>query len=310
MLIILFNLSILFAQNSDNPTTDKKQSIEKTESLQKAKPETKKMVLKDAEIEWGDVKGALRYRVQIKNFNEDLIIDKEVTDNSIKVSLYKGDFYLRIAVVNKFEKISVWSDWAKISVVIKDKVIHNYNKTLLGLGLRVGIGGHYYQVLPDWNNLYENSLKGVDFNLAYGFKYIKSLRTTFLRFTGVQLDFNYIDFDGLQDFTKVDTGMSNVFIGLDIFGCTNFNFPINFIFRAGGGLVNSTLNIQKHDESGNALEYEEIATQDPFYKFGASVECTYYPGFFIDIGADYTTISYIEKSFTSLRYFAVVGVKL
>lgn len=67
-------------------------------------------------LEWKPVDNAAGYSVQIKNDHDIVVVKKKLDQNKIEVRLTPGEFYFRIGVLNKFRKVAVWSDWARVDV--------------------------------------------------------------------------------------------------------------------------------------------------------------------------------------------------
>lgn len=69
-------------------------------------------------LEWSSVPSAKSYVVEIQNKDDGkTVLSETVSENRIELKLPPGEYKQRVGVVNKFNKISVWSDWRPYSII-------------------------------------------------------------------------------------------------------------------------------------------------------------------------------------------------
>ena len=83
---------------------------------------------KTIRIKWEGIQGIIRYMVQIKNSKDTVVLDKTVATSYIDFLLPPGKYQIRIGAVNKFEKISFWTEWDAIEIRKKEKIKFFSNK--------------------------------------------------------------------------------------------------------------------------------------------------------------------------------------
>lgn len=258
---------------------------------------------KKLRIEWEDVEGAVKYEVQIKNQSGSIVVREVVTSPRIAFSLKPGKYQLRIGSVNKFNKVSSWSDWQPIEIKkSRKKKVFESDESLGNLiGFRVGIGPNYYQIQADWKNVYESSsYSGLSFYLGYSF--------WFFRFAGAEIESSYISLKSAEDPDTAQTDAKLIISGFNIYGTTNLNFPLNLYFRLGGGIARSDISYELKTTT-ETTETGSITSRDPYYKAGVSLEFRISRSFFIETGVDYYVIQYLEKDMKTIKYYGLVGIK-
>ncbi len=67
-------------------------------------------------LDWKDIPGARGYIVQFRDVGGKPVLDRKTADSKIDFSLPPGDYTVRIAGVNKFNKPGTWSAWQDISI--------------------------------------------------------------------------------------------------------------------------------------------------------------------------------------------------
>ncbi len=253
---------------------------------------------KKLKIEWDSIAGATGYSVEIKNSLDITVVDKKTTDPIVEFSVPPGKYKMRIGSINKFDKVSSWSDWEEITV----EYSIDYNKKIDPCSpypaFRLSAGWIITQPLQPWDSILDFSLTGVQIN--FGFFYANG----FWRHFGLEFDVSYQYLLGKNFIT---TKMNNILIGGNIFLRTDFTIPVNLIIRGGGGIALSN------------LEYKNVFTglQDkfwnysPYYKIGAAFEFKLYKNLFIETGLDYTEIiygaDYGTGNIRSFQYFVKAG---
>lgn len=88
-------------------------------------------------IEWERVEEAIAYQIEIKDASGKVIFTKKVEDTYLDFKLPEGKYILRIGVINKFKKISAWSDWSDLLVKLPPKPeFESINPNISYTGLR------------------------------------------------------------------------------------------------------------------------------------------------------------------------------
>jgi hypothetical protein len=269
-------------------------------------------------LTWEEVEGAVSYKIIMKDSKGNVIVSQDSASNSIVLELSPADYKLRIGSVNKFSKLSKWSDWADITIekpklVVKEepgKKEKESGKERPPGGFKISLGISYFYILPDWNEYYNNSINGYSADIAYSFKNINfSGAMSFLKHAGFDFEGTYVKFDGKKELNKVESNITNIISGANIFFSTNSNFPLNFAVRGGAGISLTEQEYKKYDILGNPVASGTSKTSDLYYKAGLSAEYNFYSRFFIEAFADYYSINYLLKEFRSLRISCQAGVK-
>jgi hypothetical protein len=69
------------------------------------------------DVEWSRVSGAVRYRLEIRNRDGKPVVEQETSDNRITVSLPPGEYEKRLGLINKFNKLYLWTDWNPLRII-------------------------------------------------------------------------------------------------------------------------------------------------------------------------------------------------
>jgi hypothetical protein len=252
---------------------------------------------KKLKIEWDKVAGATGYAVEIKDDLGALVIDKKTTDPLLEFFLEAGNYKMRIGSINKFEKVSVWSDWEDITIEYSKDFKKKIEPCKPYPAIRLSVGWIMTQPLQPWDSLLDLSFYGAGLNL--GFFYADG----FWRHLGFELDVSYNYYQG----KTVTTKMNNILIGGNLFLRTDFTMPLNLIIRGGGGVALSNLEY-KNVFSG----LQDIMwNYSPYYKIGAALEVKLYKNLFIEAGMDYSEIFYGvnfgKGNVRAFQYFAKAG---
>jgi hypothetical protein len=259
-------------------------------------------------LSWEEVDGAVSYKIVIKDLKGNTIIDKESDSNNFTLELQPDNYKIRIGSVNKFRKIGSWSDWADL--IIEKPVVKpagkekEMSKDEVLLNFKIGIGGSYFVIQPDWNKYYKDSFNAYSLDIAYAFH---GSNIPVLKYLGLDIESNYVKFTGKAAYNKIGSDMTNIISGINFFISTNFDFPINFAVRGGGGLSYTMLDYKKYDNTGNLMEKGTSNTSALYYKAGVSVEYRFYSRFFLEGYADYYSINYLAMDFKSLRFSCLAG---
>ena len=164
----------------------KKDSGIKAESdkISEPKTNTKKLKVEEYEyfIQWEEVKGNNGYAVQVKDLEENIIVDTTVLTNSFEFGIPLGEYKIRIAALNKFGKPSEWTKWDPFTVdketakpkrniwkktkkILPCLGLYDVGKPYYGTGcvsLLAGLGGLFYYEKRAGDRLAEKTLNDPD----------------------------------------------------------------------------------------------------------------------------------------------------
>ncbi len=267
-------------------------------------------------LTWEEVGGAVSYIINIKDSKGNIIINKESDSSSIILELQPDNYKIRIGSINKFGKVGSWSDWDDL-IIEKPVIIkpgEEKEKEITGKDVprnfKLGIGWSYFMIQPDWNKYYKDSYYACAFDMAYSFRSINfPSYLKFIRFAGIDIESNYVSFAGKEPYNKVESDMTNIISGINLFIPTSFDFPLNFALRGGGGISYTILDFKKFDNAGNQMEKGSSGTWAQYYKAGVSLECRLSSRYFLEGYADYYTINYLAMDFKVFRFSLLAGFK-
>jgi len=270
---------------------------------------------KPVRIKWESIEGIIKYRVMIRDSSETIRLDRTVETPYIDFILPTGKYMIRIGAINKFDKISFWTEWEDVELRKSVKSRFFTNDYAAKVGLKISAGMIYNMILPPWSGLYINSgfkFPYMNFTGSVGFhfgnsKYFKP--ENFLKYMGIELEGSYCRFEGKQNY-QFDSTLMNITLGPNVFIKTNLNIPLNFYVRAGGGASYSIQDYTRRTLQGLPIIRGSIKTLDPFAKVGVSMELNFLYAMSLDIGADYIFIFYQDKIFQGLRLMAKIGFRI
>jgi hypothetical protein len=270
---------------------------------------------KPIRIKWETLEGIIRFIVQIKDSGGEVVLDKTVETSFIDFLLPPGKYQIRLGAVNKFEKVSFWTEWDSLEIRKSERSKFFTNDFAAKVGLKISVGAAYNMLLPPWNTIYKNSsftLNYLNYMGVVGFhfgnsKYVN--QTGFLKYMGLELEGSYTNYAGIDSIQFVSKLM-NVTAGPNLFVKTNLKIPLNFYFRVGGGASYSLQEFTRRNYWGQPLQSGTIRSLDPYAKVGVSIELNFLYAMSLNIGADYLVIFYQDKFFQGLRYFAMLGVRI
>ncbi len=269
-------------------------------------PEAEKKI----SFSWEALDWAVRYKIEIRDIHDKTVFQEEVEISTVEFKLPPGKYKIRIGVINKFEKFVGWSDWAATEILEK-KSVTGY---LFNLGISLYAGMPYYQYLTPWKSPFNDSFVGYTAKIGFNFGNFIFFRpsdtlkyTGILSYFGMEIEGGQTLFAGKKFSSKINMDKNEVLFGGNFFARTNFNFPINFIYRMGGGLAMSDFTYHTKDLVGRNIT---LTTNDPYYKTGLSAEYNFLRFFLVEAGAEYMVIQYISKPLKSLRYFLMAGVRI
>ncbi len=259
------------------------------------------------DFKWESVDWAIAYEVEIKDVSGSVVLKRRVKENMIEFRLPPGKYSIRIGVYDRFDKLAAWSDWQRTEIRREERG----KKALLNLGIKVSGGKSYIQYLSSWDSPFDNTYHSYAVKIGFNFgEFIifqpskKIKYTGFMSHLGMELEGIYTVNTGRELEGQYTIDMTGRYIGGNLFFTTNFNFPLNLIVRAGGGMVKS--EFRYHTEPEKTI----ITSDDPYYKGGVSLELSFLRYFFLEAGADYFLTSYIDFQLKSIRYYGMLGVRI
>lgn len=69
------------------------------------------------DVEWSKVNGAKKYRLEIRTPGGKLVAEKETSDTKATIILPPGEYERRLGLINKFNKLYLWTDWTPFRIV-------------------------------------------------------------------------------------------------------------------------------------------------------------------------------------------------
>ena len=242
-------------------------------------------------LKWEAVEGAVAYIVQIVDQNGAAVLERTVPSAALDFYLPQGDYRLRIGVINKFEKFWYWSDWEDIRVVkrtLSQIILHM-------VGLRISAGPVYSRVMSPWDRYLANSFSGASLNLGVYSDY------RYLRWFGLELDLAGAHYRG-----GGDLAVGNIMTGGGVVVKTAFNFPLNALLRAGGGVAFTRLAYPDPFTGKEVLLWDSY----PYYKAGAALEFRFYGDYFIEAGANHVVTVMPGNDLKTVEGFVRIGVRM
>lgn len=88
-------------------------------------PERKSTVIEAAanqekipvDVEWSATAGASRYRIEIRDAAQKVVLSAETQENHYRAELPPGNYQKRVGLVNKFSRTYLWSDWSPLQII-------------------------------------------------------------------------------------------------------------------------------------------------------------------------------------------------
>ena len=264
----------------------------------------------ESRLHWKKIKNAIGYKVQVKNNNNTVVVNKKVNQHHIILKLPYGDYFVRIAKINKFNNLDKWSKWSPVKIRKFTRFYRGTKSGLFEFGIKASIGPGLFILLPEWGNNYHNSLTGINANIGFGLASINKFnRNLFLRYITIEFDSSFYSFDRIVGINKVESNLTHLNFGGNIALSTNFKFPLNFAVRMGLGITSSNLSYYSYNSLGNKDKELTSKSQDIYYKFGISTEYDFHKHFFLELGIDYYSIQYKTNPFLTLRCHLQAGIR-
>ncbi|HQP49612.1 MAG TPA: hypothetical protein PKX12_12840 [Spirochaetota bacterium] len=182
--------------------------------------------------------------------------------------------------------------------VLKNAVRNKYPEC--NWKIRVDSG---YQTIRSKLKTYFND-SSFNFNAAFGsgFSNINFLKDIpVITNSGCEAELMHSVFEGKTFALISESTLTVTSAGLNLYYSPKINFAIRPVFRIGGGLSRSVINVETSSGS------HETQSRDPYYKAGISLEYRFTHSWFCEGGIDYMVIQYLDEQFESLRYFLGIG---
>ncbi|MBP7735892.1 MAG: hypothetical protein KA369_07960 [Spirochaetes bacterium] len=270
---------------------------------------------KTIRIKWESVQGIIRYMVQIKDADDAVVLDKTVPTSYVDFMLPPGKYQIRIGAVNKFEKVSFWTDWDGIEIRKTERTKFFSNTYPGKAGIKINGGVCYNMLLPSWNSMYKNSTFTLQYlgymgTLGFHFGDSKAVKSkNFARFMGIELDGKYCIYAG-NNSVQFKSKLMTITGGINLFMKTRLKAPISFYFRLGGGVSYSVQKYTRSNAIGIPLINGKVESLDPYAKAGVSIELNFLYAMSLNIGTDYYLVFYNNKIFQTLHYYAMIGFRI
>lgn len=69
------------------------------------------------EVEWSAAVGASRYRIEIRDAAQKVVLSAETKENRYRAELPPGNYQKRVGLVNRFSRTYLWSDWSPLQII-------------------------------------------------------------------------------------------------------------------------------------------------------------------------------------------------
>lgn len=266
---------------------------------------------KEVTIDWDAVDGATKYIVQIKDESDKTLVDKTVKENKITFPVSPGNYRIRVGAYNIFEKIGAWSEWTELKVVTRDSPEALPFLGVPSHGFNFAAGYLYSFVMSDYSDMYESSPKG--WLMRFGFE-MRTIHMFELMpvVKNLHLEYElsrrlYKNRDSLSDYTIT---LEIVSMGLNVAYITDFNFPVNFAFRLGGGAAYSRQSLKVNDPIITLATPSKLTSTDPCYNFSASLLIESGLSMFFEAGAGMFLVDYIAVDMKAISLFFLAGIHI
>jgi hypothetical protein len=260
---------------------------------------------KPVELKWEEVDGAIKYKVVIKDIHGKTIIDKYVEDSSAEVKLSSGTYRIRIGVVNKFNKLSTWSDWENFQVLKKQPRDTRY-------GIRLSSGVMYSVILSDLNKIYDNGFPGIILRSGIYFGEMDidwSWYVGFLNYIALEVDGSYVNYQGASQGGTV-TELTCLQLGGNFVIKSAFEVPYNFIIRAGYGVARSVQEYKVLNTTTLFYDTKSVTTTDPYYKGSVGVDYKLSEKYFAEFNVEFNYVKYLAPpDLAALQFNLLIGIQ-
>ncbi len=266
---------------------------------------------KEVTIDWDAVDGASKYLVQIKDSSGKMLVDTSVTENRISFPVSPGNYTIRVGAYNIFEKIGAWSEWTELKVVTPELSEAYSFRGATDHGLMCAAGYLYSFVFSDYSDIYESSPRGWLIKLEYPLvKVIPVENIPVVKNIRLEVECAQRYFTGRSSLQNIDTSLELNSVLFNIGYVSDFNFPVNYAIRFGGGVVRSIQSAKVEDPAIELSVASEITSTDPCYQFTASVIMDIGIPLFIEAGAGIFWVDYIGIDMKSISLFCLAGIHI
>ncbi|MCP4133964.1 MAG: porin family protein [bacterium] len=173
-------------------------------------------------------------------------------------------------------------------------------------GLYVGPGYVYSVVFPEWNSYIDNAYLGISLYGGYdlnNFGLLKKIPV--VNQMGVEVELLFVNYPCTPSSTQQNSSMTALFFAPGLYYKENFSLPVDFLIRGDFGFVRSFINTDNETTGSTA------SSSDYYFSLGLAVRWVFLDYFFIEAGADYRHICYINSN--DIKSFCPVlraGVRL
>ena len=67
-------------------------------------------------VSWAPVAGSVGYLLQIRDAQDSLVVDRELSSHETSLELAPGEYRLRVASLNKFGEPAAWAGWQELVI--------------------------------------------------------------------------------------------------------------------------------------------------------------------------------------------------
>lgn len=111
IIIGMIKFHLMYAQDLKEPSLEQ---IQEESPNERKEEENKKVLYKES---WTPIEGILKYRLEIYDLNNNPVLIEETEKNQIEVSIYPGKYKKRLGLINKFNKLFLYTDWKDFEIM-------------------------------------------------------------------------------------------------------------------------------------------------------------------------------------------------
>ena len=258
-------------------------------------------------VTWESIPSVEEYTVEIMDSAGNIIRNVQTIDTKYMAVLPPGRYSVRITGINKFKKQEGQSEWTSLEVKQSVKKEEKSVPLLPGY-IYIGLAYNPLKILGGiWGDMYGSfSFISASVYLGMDLSYFAAMRKIpVINRIGIEYNFNFnlMRNGKLASKSIVDSEMQQLNNGFGIFLKHNFGLPLYFIIRGRGGI---SMTVLKQEDTGGKTSYR--SSKDLFYSAGAAVQ---FPigSFFMEAGANYESVMYIDGTFNAISAFFMIGIR-
>ncbi len=160
-------------------------------------------------------------------------------------------------------------------------------------------------VITEWKDVYKSSFIGASVYAGYDFASFSVFKgVPVIRKMGMEYEFSFACYEGKQKHNRGETELTAFQNNAGLYFKHNFDLPVDFIFRLGGGFVFTNQKVKMPASESETLSF------DFCYRYGISVRYTFLDYCFAECGVNMSNILYSDATFYSINPFVMLGLRL